>query len=157
MKTIAIKNYRSFSNFLIFDLTGPQGLTALISGEASLMFNNLVTALPYIEAGRLRALAVTSGRRAVVAPGIATIAESGLPSYDVSTWYGLLVPAGTPVDIVTRLNKEVVRILNLSELRARMRNVVDLTPSTPEEFARHIRDETVKWAKVVKQSGARAD
>ncbi|MBI3936560.1 MAG: tripartite tricarboxylate transporter substrate binding protein [Betaproteobacteria bacterium] len=136
---------------------GPLALTALISGEVSLMFNNLFTALPHVEAGRLRALAVTSAQRSPAAPGIRTIAESGLPDYNVSTWYGLLVPAGTPKGIVAKLNAEVVRILNLPEMRARLGNVVELTPSTPDQFAAHIRQEMVKWAQVVRQSGARAD
>lgn len=136
---------------------GPLGLTALISGEVSLMFNNLFTALPYVKAGRLRALGVTSSRRSPAAPEIPTIAESGLPGYNVSTWYGLLVPAGTPKEIVVKLNTEVNRILNLPETKERLHNVVELIPSTPEQFAAHIKEEIVKWAKVVKQSGARAD
>lgn len=136
---------------------GPLALTSLISGEVSLMFNNLFTALPHVEAGRLRALAVTSARRSAAAPGIPTIAESGLPGYDVSTWYGLLVPAGTPKGIVAKLNAEVVRILNLPEMRERLGNVVELIPGTPDQFAAHIRQEMVKWAQVVRQSGARAD
>jgi tripartite-type tricarboxylate transporter receptor subunit TctC len=136
---------------------GPVGLTALISGEVSLMFNNLFTALPYVKAGRLRALAVTSARRSPVAPDIPTIAESGLPGYNVSTWYGLLVPAGTPKEIVSKLNTELGRILNLPETKERLRGVEELTPSTPDQFAVHIKQEMVRWAKVVKQSGARAD
>lgn len=136
---------------------GPLGLTALISGDVSLMFNNLVTALPFVKAGRLRALAVTSARRSPAAPEIPTIAESGLPGYNVSTWYGLLVPAGTSKEIVAKLNTELNKILNLPETRERLRDVVELIPSTPEQFAVHIKQEMVKWAKVVKQSGARAD
>ncbi len=136
---------------------GAQGLTALISGEVSLMFNNLFTALPHVKQGRLRALAVTSARRAPAAPEIPTIAESGVPGYNVSTWYGLLVPAATPKEIVAKLNVEVVRILNLPELREQLKDVVELTPSTQDQFAVHIGKEMVQWAKVVKQSGARAD
>ena len=133
-------------------------LTALIGGEVSLMFNNLLTALPHVKAGRLRALAVTSAERSPAAPEIPTMAESGLPGYDVSTWYGLLVPAGTPKEIVARLNAEVVRILNLPELKERLRSQgADVIPSTPDQFAAHIRQEMVKWAQVVRQSGARAD
>ncbi len=136
---------------------GPQGLTALISGEVSLMFNNLFTALPYVKDRRLRALAVTSARRSPAAPELPTIAESGLPGYDVSTWYGLLVPAGTPQAVITKLNTEVVRILNQSETRERLGGVVELIPGTPDQFAAHIRKEIVLWADVVKRSGARAD
>ena len=132
-------------------------LTALIGGEVSLMFNNLLTALPHVKAGRLRALAVTSAERSPAAPEIPTMAESGLPGYDVSTWYGLLVPTGTPKEIVAKLNAELVRILNLTDVKERLGNVVELTPSTPDQFAAHIRQEMVRWAKVVKQSGARAD
>ena len=136
---------------------GPAGLVALISGEVSLMFNNLFTAIPYVKDGRLRALAVTGARRSPAMPELPTIAESGVPGYNVSTWYGLLVPAGTPQAVITKLNTEVVRILNQSETRERMGGIVELIPSTPDQFAAHIKQEIVRWAGVVKRSGARAD
>ncbi len=133
-------------------------LTALIGGEVSLMFNNLLTALPHVKAGRLRALAVTSARRSPAAPDIPTMAASGLPGYDVSTWYGLLVPTGTAKEIVAKLNAEVVKFLNLPELNERLGSQgAEAIPSTPDQFAAHIRQEMVKWAQVVRQSGARAD
>lgn len=135
----------------------PQGLVALLSGEVSLMFNNLFTALPYVKDGRLRALAVTSARRSPAAPELPTIAESGLPGFDVSTWYGMLAPAATPPAVITKLNAEVVRILRQPETRERAGSVVELIPGTPDQFAAHIRSEIAKWAGVIKRSGARAD
>lgn len=136
---------------------GQAGLVALVSGEVSLMFNNLFTALPYVNDGRLRALAVTSDRRAPVIPDLPTVAESGLPGFNVTTWYGLLVPAGTSPQIIGKLNSEMTRILSHREAKQRMGGVVELIPSTPEQFAEHIRKEIARWSAVVKQSGTRAD
>ena len=136
---------------------GQAGLVALISGEVSLMFNNLFTALPYIKDRRLRALAVTSLRRSTIMPELPTIAQSGLPGFDVSTWYGLLAPSGTPQPVITKLNTEVMRILRQPETREQIGSVVELIPSTPEQFAAHIKQEIAKWSDVVQRSGARAD
>jgi tripartite-type tricarboxylate transporter receptor subunit TctC len=136
---------------------GALGVTALVSGEVSLMFNNVYTALPYVRSGRLRAIAVTSARRSPAAPEIPTIAESGLPGFDVSTWYGMLATGGTPAPVIAKLNAEVGRILNQPETRERLGNIVELTPGSPEQFAAHLKREIARWAAVVKQSGARAD
>jgi tripartite-type tricarboxylate transporter receptor subunit TctC len=136
---------------------GQAGLVALISGEVSLMFNNLFTALPFIKDRRLRALAVTSLQRSTIMPELPTVSQSGLSGYNVSTWYGLLAPSGTPQPIITKLNAELMRILKQPETREQIGSVVELIPSTPEQFAAHLKQEIAKWADVVQRSGARAD
>lgn len=133
-------------------------LTDLLGGQVSLMFDNLPSALPHVKAGKLRALGVTSARRSPAAPDIPTIADSGVAGYEVDSWFGILVPAGTPKEIVNKLNVEVVRILNIPEVRQRlMEQGAEPVGGTPEQFAEHIRKETAKWARVVKASGAKVD
>ena len=135
-----------------------QATTDLLGGQVSMMFNNPVTALPLIKSGKLRALAVTSAKRSPVVPDLPAIAESGLPGYDVITWYGVLAPAGTPKEIVTKLNTEIVRILYMPDLQERLA-AVSQHPigNTPEEFAAVIKSEIAKWAKVIKDSGISID
>ena len=133
-------------------------LTDLLGGQVALMFDNLPSALPHVKAGKLRALGVTSARRSQAAPEIPTLAESGVPGYEVDSWFGVLAPAGTPKEIVAKLNAEIVRILQMPEVRQRlMEQGAEPVGDTPEQFAEHIRKETVKWARVVKASGAKAD
>ena len=133
-------------------------ITDLLGGQVSLMFDNLPSALPQVKAGKLRALGVTSARRSQAAPDIPTIAESGVPGYEVDSWFGILAPAATPKEIVSKLNVEIVRILKIPEVRERLlEQGAEPVGDTPEQFAEHIRKETVKWARVVKASGAKAD
>lgn len=133
-------------------------LTDLLGGRVSLIFSSMPPALPHVKAGKLRALAVTSARRSSAAPNVPTIAESGLPGYEVINWYGILVPAGTPKEIVARLNAEILKILNVPDVKERLSaQGAETFSSTPQEFAAYIRKETEKWAKVVKYSGARLD
>jgi tripartite-type tricarboxylate transporter receptor subunit TctC len=103
-------------------------------------------------------LAVTSARRSSIAPDIPTLAESGVPGYDVTSWYGLMVPAGTPGEIIARLNGAVAAALATPEVKKRF-SPTDLEPtaSTPEQFGAHVRAEVAKWAKVIKASGMKAD
>jgi len=133
--------------------------TDLLAGQVQLMFDNLANALPNVKAGKLRALAVTTLARSPAVPELPTIAESGLPGFDLSTWFGLLVPAGTPPEIVAKLNAEVVRALNASDMRERLQRMGAEPPAnnTPEHFAVFIRSEAAKYAKVVKSSGAKVD
>lgn len=128
----------------------------LVAGRVQMMFSNLLTAMPHAKAGKLRAIAVSSGKRSAQAPDLPTVAESGVPGYDLTPWYGLFAPSGTPRAIVTRLNRETDRILNAPDVRERFRlQGVDLVTSTPEEFAALIRKEIPKWREVVKKSGAK--
>ena len=133
-------------------------ITDLLGGQVQLMFDNLPSALPQVKAGKLRALAVTSARRSPAAPDLPTIAEAGVPGYEVDSWFGILAPAGTPREIVNKLNAEIVKILQMPDVKERLSEQGAVpVGDTPEHFAEHIRKETVKWAKVVKASGARAD
>ena len=133
-------------------------LTDLIGGQVQVMFDNLPSALPQIKGGKLRAIAVTSLKRAPVLPDVPTIAESGLPGFEASSWFGVLAPAGTPAPVVARLNAEVNKWLQSPEAREQLlAQGAVAAGGTPEQFAAHIRAETEKWAKVVKASGAKVD
>ena len=133
-------------------------LTELVGGQVQMMFSNLLTAGPHVRTGRLRALAVSTGKRSPQAPELPTMAEAGVPGYDVTPWYGILGPAGLPRPIVMKWNTEVVRILGLPEMKERfVAQGVDLAPSSPEAFGDLIRAEIPKWRKVVRDSGARVD
>ena len=132
----------------------PQAITAIVAGEVSVSYPATSAAIPHARTGKLRALAVTTPRRSHMAPEIPTIAESGLPGYDVTTWYGLMFPTGTSKDIVARMNAAAVKALAHASVKERF-STTDLEPrsSTPEEFGTYIRREIAKWAKVIKASG----
>jgi len=130
----------------------------LMAGQVSLMFDNLASALPNIKAGRVRALAVTTLRRSPMLPELPTISEAGLRGFDVATWFGVLAPAGTPPEIVSKLNAEIVRILNTPAMKERLAALgAEPVGNKPEEFAAFIKAEIPKYARVIKASGARAD
>ncbi len=130
----------------------------LIAGHVSLMFDNLASALPHIKAARVRALAVTTLKRSPLVPDLPTINEGGLHGFDVSTWFGIFAPAGTPIEIVNKLNSEVVRVLRTPEMRERLALLgAEPVGNKPEEFAAFVKAEIAKYAKVVKASGAKAD
>lgn len=132
----------------------------LLAGQTDLMFDNLASAAPQIRAGKLRAFAVTTVQRASAFPDLPTMAEAvpGLSGFDVSTWFGVLAPAGTPPAIVARLNEAFRAALSSAEVRERLaRLAAEPAPTTPEQFAAFIRAELAKYEKVVKFSGARVD
>jgi tripartite-type tricarboxylate transporter receptor subunit TctC len=129
--------------------TGPT-LTALLGNQISVFFSTFASALPHVTAGRLRAFAVTSVKRASALPEVPTVAESGVPGYEYATWYGLLAPAGTPRAVIEKLNKATVTVLNSPEIQQRyMSQGLNPTPSTAAHFSAYIRSETKKWVKVV--------
>ena len=133
-------------------------VTDLLGGQVSMMFDNMPSVLPQVKAGKLRALGVTSARRSPAAPEIPTIAESGVPGYEVDSWFGILAPAGTPKEIVAKLSAEIVKILQMPDVKERLAGQGAVpVGNTPEQFAEHIAKETAKWAKVVKTSGAKVD
>lgn len=134
---------------------GAPALAALISGEVQVSFTSGV-AIAHAKAGRLKTLAVTGGKRTPIAPDIPTIAESGVPGYEVTGWYGLAAPARTPKPVIERLNVTINRLL--PELRERYANLgMDLGGGTAEAFGMHLRNERDKWARVVKLSGAKVE
>ena len=137
--------------------SGP-ALQDLIGGQVQLMFDNLPPSLPQIKAGKLRALAVTSSTRSPALPDTPTIAESGLPGYEASSWFGVLAPAGTPPAIIAKLNAEIAAWLATPEAKEKMVALgANIGGGSPEDFAKHIAAETAKWQKVVKESGAKVD
>jgi tripartite-type tricarboxylate transporter receptor subunit TctC len=132
----------------------PLATLAIVAGETDLMFSNITPAVPAIRGGRLRPLGVSSLKRSGLMPEIATIEESGLPGFRVEQLYGLLAPAGTPRDIVRRLNEEAVKAMQAADTRERLRaDGSEVMVSSPEEFERVIAAEIAKWSKVIKQAG----
>ena len=130
----------------------------LLAGQTDFMFDNLASATAQIKAGKLRALAVTTAQRASAMPDVPTMADAGLAGFDVSTWFGVFAPAGTPPEIVTRLNSAFGAALRSPDMRERLARMgADPAPGTPEQFAALVRSELAKYEKVVKFSGARVD
>jgi tripartite-type tricarboxylate transporter receptor subunit TctC len=130
----------------------------LIGGQIHLMFDNMASSLPQVKAGKIRALAVTTPKRASAAPELPTIAESGLPGFDISTWFGLFAPANVPKDVVAKLHAEFARALALPDVREKLASLgIEPVGNKPEEFAAYIKSEAVKYGDVIKKSGARAD
>jgi tripartite-type tricarboxylate transporter receptor subunit TctC len=136
---------------------GP-AMLALITGEAQLSFPNAASATPFIKAGRIIGLAVTTAQPSALAPGIPTVAESGLPGYEMKAIVGLFAPAKTPVVIIEQLNQEIVRMLGRTDALARL-NTAGIEPvgSTPQEFAAYIRFEVEEWGKVVREAGIKLE
>jgi len=135
-----------------------QAVVDLVGGQVQVMVSGMSSVMPHIKAGRLRALAVTGAQRSPAVPDIPTIAESGFPKFEATAWYGVLVPARTPKAIITRLHDEIVRALKMPDVKERLESVgFEIVGSTPEAFGAYIKSEIVKWAPVVKASGAKAD
>jgi tripartite-type tricarboxylate transporter receptor subunit TctC len=137
---------------------GAPATQALIAGDTQFMFDNLANAMAQVKGGKLRALAVTTSKRSSLAPDLPTMTEAGLPGFDISTWYGLFAPAGTPPAIVAKWNADVTKILNSPDVRARfVADGAEPSPDTPAEFAQFISAEVAKYARIVKASGAKID
>jgi tripartite-type tricarboxylate transporter receptor subunit TctC len=133
-------------------------MNAMLSGEVDMVVSTLPATIPYIKAGRLRALAMLAPERAPALPQVPTTAEAGMPEVVVITWYGLFAPAGTRPEIVERLNGEVAKVLHAADIKAKLAQVgLEVTTSTPSEFAKFVRAESEKWAKVIKAANIRAD
>jgi len=136
---------------------GP-ALIDTLGGQVNLIMSSIVSGMPYAKAGRLRALAITTRTRSPALPELPTISESALPGYDFSSWYGLMVPAGTPQPVIGRLHDETVKALKLPDLQQRLASEgCDAVGSTPEQLGAYIRTEMARWAKVVKASGMQAE
>jgi len=137
---------------------GGPAVIELMAGQTQIMFANMPTAIQYVRDGRLRALAVTGARRAPAAPTLPTVAESGVPGYEVTAWYGVSAPAKTPRAIVDRLHAEIVRAVNSPDLRERLTTQgADPIHLTPEQYTVFIQNEIAKWAKVIKAAGIKGE
>ena len=133
-------------------------VTDLLGGQVHLMFDNVPNVLPHVKAGKLVALGQTGTKRSPLIADVPTVAEAGVPGYEVTVWFGLVAPAGTPREVVQKLNAETVRILAMPDVRERfLAQGVEPVGSTPEQFGEHIRTQMAKWAKVVADAGVKAE
>jgi tripartite-type tricarboxylate transporter receptor subunit TctC len=136
----------------------PQAVPDLLSGQVQAMFANTLSVLPQVKAGRLRALAISSAKRSAAAPEVPTVAESGMPGYESGTWFGLFAPAGTPREIVNRLNGELVRLVGTADMKARLLDQgADPVSVTPGEFRAFVKAELAKWGQVVRTVGIKVE
>lgn len=125
----------------------------MIGGQIDFMFVPMPIVLPHVKGGKLRPLAVSTAKRAVALPDIPTVAESGLPGYEATNSHGVLAPAGTPREVVAKLHTEIVRVLNLPDVRERLTGIgAEPVGNTPEQFGGYLRSEIAKWAKVIKDT-----
>jgi tripartite-type tricarboxylate transporter receptor subunit TctC len=135
-----------------------QAIQSVLSGDVTMNFGNVVTALPYVRDGRLRALAVTSSKRSAAAPDIPTMAQSGLAGFEAVAWFGLVAPAGTPPAIVAKWHQETVRVLAIPEVRSKIAGLgAEIVGNTPEAMAAQIKAEIVSKGNVIKATGAKPD
>ena len=133
-------------------------LQDLLGGQVAMMFGNMASTMPHVQAGRLRAIAVTSKQRSSAAPQLPTMAESGLPGYEATAWFALLAPAHTPESVINRINAETVAALSLPEVRERLAGLgADALPSTPAELGAYIKTELIKWGKVIREAGIKGE
>lgn len=134
------------------------GFTDLVAGHVAMMFTSVLSTQSFARAGRVRMLAVGSSQRSPSAPDVPTIAESGYPGFEVTSWWGVLGPAAVPKEVVARLNSEIVRIMGTADARERIGALgADIVTGTPEQFASHIKVEHAKWGQLIRESGARVD
>ena len=137
---------------------GGPSVIGLVAGEAMVGFTTTPSCIFQIKAGRLRGLAVSTAKRSPFLPDLPTVAQTGVPGYATSAWYGMVVPTGTPADIIARLNSEAAKAMSFADVKSRL-DATGMVPgtSTPEELGQHIQEEVAKWAKVVKALGLRVD
>jgi tripartite-type tricarboxylate transporter receptor subunit TctC len=130
----------------------------LLAGQVDVMFDNVPNVIGHVRAGKMKALAVSTAQRSALAPDVPTVAEAGVPGYELAVWFGVLAPAGTPRDIVGRLNTEIVKVLNSADVKDRFaKQGVEVRTSTPEQFGEFVRAEVGRWAKVIRDAGIKAD
>ena len=135
---------------------GSQAITDVIGGQAQVLFNGMLATYPYVKDGKLKVLAISSAKRFAAAPEIPTVAESGMPGFETGSWQGIVAPAGTPAEVVNKLHATVTAILATPEMKDRLDKAgAEVRPQTPAQFGAFIRDEKTRWAKVVKESGAK--
>jgi tripartite-type tricarboxylate transporter receptor subunit TctC len=144
-------------NHVPYKGTGP-AITELLGGQVQAMITGVVALMPHVKSGKLRALAVTSKARVAALPDVPAMIESGVPNFDVSSWFGVFLPAGTSKAIVTKMNGQIRKIVDTPEVRKRLIDLgADPETNTPEQFAVYVRSEKARWGKVVQDTGARVD
>jgi len=132
--------------------------TDLLAGQVQMMFESLIGVIPFITSGKLRAIAVSGAQRSEAAPDIPTMSEAGVPGFEASAWVGILAPAGTPRPIVGRLNADIVKVMQMPDVKALLsRNGAEAVTNSPEQFTEFIKAQLDKWSKVVKASGAKLE
>jgi tripartite-type tricarboxylate transporter receptor subunit TctC len=137
--------------------SGPS-FSDLVGGQVQLTFDSLVQALPYIQSGRLKALAVLGSKRSRLLPNVPTVAESGVPGYEFTNWFGLVAPASTPKDVVAKLHADVTQVLQQPELRSQLEKMgADVLNNTPEQFTAQIKADSAKWANIIKEANIKRD
>lgn len=130
----------------------------MLAGRIQAAFPSIISVLPHLKSGKLRALTVSSAQRSTSLPDIPSLQETGIPGFDVSQWYGLFAPAGTPRPVIDRIHREVVEILKTADMQKRMSgDGADAVGSTPVQFAAYVKDESARWTEVIKKSGIKAD
>jgi tripartite-type tricarboxylate transporter receptor subunit TctC len=135
-----------------------QMVSDLLAGQVQLASMGLPPAMPYVKSGRLRVIAVTSAQRSPLLPQAPTVAETGLPGYEVNSWYGVFAPPALPKEIIAKINADIVAILGLADVKERLAGLgAEPQPMTPDDFGKFVRDDIAKWSKVVKESGAKID
>ena len=133
-------------------------MTDLLGGQTSVMFDNMPSAIQHVRSGKLRPIAVTTAKRSPELPDVPTIAEAGVPGYEATSWFGMFAPAGTPKPVLDKLHAALIKVLNQADVKKKIAEQGgDVVAETPEQFAAFIKAESVKWGKVVKESGATAD
>jgi tripartite-type tricarboxylate transporter receptor subunit TctC len=136
----------------------PPALQDVMGGQVSMTFDNITTAWVLAKAGKMRALAVTTAKRSPVSPDIPTLAEAGLPGYEIGSWQGVFAPAGVPPEIIKRLNTEIVKIINMPDVKEKLLALgAEPVGNSTEEFTAFVKTEVVKWGDVVRKSGAKVD
>jgi tripartite-type tricarboxylate transporter receptor subunit TctC len=134
------------------------GVADMIGGNIQVIFDAWPTTGAHVQAGKLRYLAVSTATRSVLEPNLPTVAELGFPGFDLYVWYGLMAPAGTPLEVISKLSRETIKVMAQADLKERFASLgMEPMSSTPEQFSAHLRAETVKWARIVRESGAKAE
>lgn len=133
-------------------------VTDLLAGQVDVMFDNMPNVIGHVRAGKMKALAVTTAQRSPQAPEIPTVAESGVPGYEQTAWFGVLAPAGTPREIILKLHGEITKLLNTAEVKERFaKQGVEVRTTSPEEFGAFVKSEVARWGKVIRDAGIKAD
>lgn len=157
---MAMELFRSLSKVELVHVPykGTQSVIGILRGEAALLFENLISVGAHIKSGKMRALAVGASKRSSAMPDVPTVAESGVPGYDMVLWFGVLAPAGTPPHTITAIHREIASSLKASDVRARLEaQAADPVASPPDRFDAFIKSEIAKWSKVVKENGLKVD